>query len=386
MFNNGSSQTFAQMFVVVFVVGFIGLLFDRVMIVLQRLVSFDGGTTAICSRLDFKRRLPQRRSFGPHSSIITPRMSSLELDSVSVGCGPSNNRTEVLSNVNLAVEENEFVAIIGFPGSGKSTLVNLLAGLQMPDTGTVKMSGELVTAPGPERGIVFQNYSLLPWLSVSENIDLAVKSVFSKFRKNQRREHVARYIEMVNLTPARNKKPSELSGGMRQRVSLARTLAMQPGVLLLDETLSALDALTRANLQDEITRILEQDRRTVVLITNDVDEALLLADRIIPLTMGPRATLASAFPNTLERPRDRTAMNHDPAFKHLKPEITNYLLTFNREAKSLRVDDVLEMPMVLPADFSTGRRLPPIAVQHAGTVSANAKRNADPSDSSSHAA
>jgi nitrate/nitrite transport system ATP-binding protein len=154
--------------------------------------------------------------------------------------------------------------------------------------------------------------------------------------------------------------------------------------------LSALDALTRANLQDEITRIWEQDRRTVVLITNDVDEALLLADRVVPLTMGPRATLATSFEVTLERPRDRTAMNHDPKFKHLKAEITNYLMSLNREAKALRVNQQLEMPNVLPADFSTGRRLPPVAEQRKALAAANAVHNAPDHDkdnsSSSHAA
>ncbi|GAB5560580.1 MAG: ABC transporter ATP-binding protein [Synoicihabitans sp.] len=303
-------------------------------------------------------------------------MSFLELDQISVGFGPSNNRTEVLTDVNLAVAENEFVAIIGFSGSGKSTLVNLLAGLQKPDTGEVRMKGKRVREPSPERGIVFQNYSLLPWLSVSGNIELAVKSVFPQFDTKQRKAHVARYIEMVNLTPAAEKKPSELSGGMRQRVSLARTLSMQPEVLLLDEPLSALDALTRANLQDEITRIWEQDRRTVVLITNDVDEALLLADRVIPLTMGPQATLATSFDNTLARPRDRAAMNHDPAFKRLKAEITGYLLGLNREAKALRVDQEIAMPNVLPADFSTGRREPPKAHTRRALAEANAVHNA----------
>lgn len=304
-------------------------------------------------------------------------MSFLDLNNVSVGYGPSNHRTEVLENVNLAVEENEFVAIIGFSGSGKSTLVNLLAGLQQPDTGTVCMAGKPVTEPGPERGIVFQNYSLLPWLTVAGNIELAVKSVFPRLSAAQRRAHVARYIAMVNLTAAADKKPRELSGGMRQRVSLARTLAMQPGVLLLDEPLSALDALTRANLQDEITRLWEQDRRTVVLITNDVDEALLLADRIIPLTMGPRATLAPAFRNTLPRPRHRAALNHDPVFKHLKAEITHYLMDLNREAKALRSNPILAMPDVLPADFSSGRREPPRAITRAALRQANTRFNDD---------
>ncbi|MDP0501515.1 MAG: ABC transporter ATP-binding protein [Verrucomicrobiota bacterium JB022] len=283
-------------------------------------------------------------------------MAFLELDNVSLGFGPPNNRTEVLKDVNLQVRENEFVAIIGFSGSGKSTLVSLLAGLQQPEKGQVRMKGKPVTEPGPERGIMFQNYSLLPWLSVYGNIELAVKQVFPKHSKAQRKAHIERYIEMVSLTPATEKKPHELSGGMRQRVSLARTLAMQPEVILLDEPLSALDALTRANLQDEIVRIWEEDRRTVVMITNDVDEALLMADRVVPLTMGPNATLADAFEIDLPRPRDRTLSNSDPAFKHLRTRISQYLIGLNKEAKALRTDQRKEMPDVRPHDFYETRR------------------------------
>lgn len=280
----------------------------------------------------------------------------LELSEVSVGFGPSNNRTEVLSKLNLKVRENEFVAIIGFSGSGKSTLISLLAGLQKPDTGAVLMKGREVDGPGPNRGIMFQNYSLLPWLSVYGNIELAVKKVFPRYSRAQRREHTERYIEMVNLTPARDKKPGELSGGMRQRVSLARTLAMQPEVLLLDEPLSALDALTRSNLQDEITRIWEEDKRTVVMITNDVDEAVLLADRIVPLTMGPRATLAEEFAVTLDRPRDRTTLNHNPAYITLRNRITHFMTALNKEAAALRVDRKLSMPEIEPIDFTAPRQ------------------------------
>ena len=283
-------------------------------------------------------------------------MSFLELDNISLGFGPPNHRTEVLRDVNLSVEQNEFVAIIGFSGSGKSTLVSLLAGLMAPDRGEVRMAGKTVKEPGPDKGIVFQNYSLLPWLSVFDNVELAVKQAFPKMTKAQRQAHTERYIEMVNLTPALEKRPHELSGGMRQRVSLARTLSMQPEVLLLDEPLSALDALTRANLQDEIIRIWEEDKRTVVLITNDVDEAVLMADRIIPLTMGPEATLAAEFTNPLERPRDRTTLNHNPVYKTLRNRITTYLLDLNEEAKALRVDQRVEMPNLTPIDFSLPRQ------------------------------
>lgn len=278
-------------------------------------------------------------------------MAFLELDNVSVGFGAPSNRTEVLTNVNLAVEENEFVAVIGFSGSGKSTLMSLLAGLQKPDRGEVRLHGSVVENPGPRLGIMFQNYSLLPWLTVFGNIELAVRQVFPGFSKVQVKEHVERYVEMVSLTPALEKNPHELSGGMRQRVSLARTLAMQPEVLLLDEPLSALDALTRAVLQDEIIRIWEEDKRTVVMITNDVDEATLMADRIVPLTIGPGATLAEPFPVTLERPRDRANLNKNPEFMKLKNSVTRFLVGMNKESKDLKVDTTIQMPDIVPHDF-----------------------------------
>ena len=280
-----------------------------------------------------------------------PRTSFLNLEGVSIGFGPENQRVNVLENVNLSVKENEFVAVIGFSGAGKSTLVSLLAGLERPTAGRVTMAGKEVTRPGPERGVMFQSYSLLPWLSVFGNIELAAKSVFPKKSRAELKQHVEHYIEMVHLTPARDKKPHELSGGMRQRVSLARTLAMQPEVLLLDEPLSALDALTRAVLQDEILQIWEQEKKTVVLITNDVDEAILMADRIIPLTMGPKATLAEAFPVTLERPRDRRTLTENPEYQHLKTDITSYLVNLNREARASRSSRIIQMPDVAPREF-----------------------------------
>jgi len=210
-------------------------------------------------------------------------MAFLELTSVSKGFGGP----PVLSSVNLAIERGEFVAIVGYSGSGKTTLISLIAGLTRPDSGTVKLNDLEITAPGPDRGMVFQNYSLLPWLTVTENIALAVDQVFPNHSAEKRRLLAATAIATVNLTPHAHKLPRELSGGQRQRVSVARALAMDPQILLLDEPLSALDALTRATLQDEFERIWEKDKKTVVLITNDVDEALLLADRIIPLTPGP---------------------------------------------------------------------------------------------------
>ena len=291
-------------------------------------------------------------------SEVTTVNPFLELDGVAIGFGPEKTRTDILRDVNLEVGENEFVAIIGFSGSGKSTLVSLLAGLERPTEGVVRMEGVEVTRPGPRRGVMFQSYSLLPWLSVFGNIELAVKQVFPSSSSVEVRKHVDRYIEMVNLADARDKAPHELSGGMRQRVSLARTLAMQPDVLLLDEPLSALDALTRAVLQDEILQIWEKEKKTVVLITNDVDEAILLADRIIPLTMGPEATLADAFPVNLERPRDRRTLTDQPLYRRLKSEITSYLVGLNKEARKLRGKTLVAMPEVKPRDFKLPSMMP----------------------------
>ncbi len=283
-------------------------------------------------------------------------MAFLELHHVSKGFGGP----AVLQDVNLAIERGEFVAIVGYSGSGKTTLISLIAGLLKPDAGTVKLNDLEITAPGPDRGVVFQNYSLLPWLTVYENIALAVEQVFPNYAPEKKRQQVEKFIAMVNLTPARDKLPRQLSGGMRQRVSVARALAMDPQILLLDEPLSALDALTRATLQDEIERIWEADKKTVVLITNDVDEALLLADRIVPLTPGPGARLGESIAVTLARPRDRKALNHDPEFKRLRALVTNQLLSFGARRKST-VTRKLILPDILPEDLDaprTSRRRP----------------------------
>jgi nitrate/nitrite transport system ATP-binding protein len=253
-------------------------------------------------------------------------MAFLELSKVGKGYGPKDARTEVLNDINLTVEKGEFVAIVGYSGAGKTTLINMVAGLTHPDRGTITLNGKPIEGPGADRGVVFQNYSLLPWMTAYENVMLAVDQVFSSWTPEKKREHVEKHLAMVNLSPARNKRPSELSGGMRQRVSVARALAMDPEVLLLDEPLGALDALTRATLQDEISRIWQASGKTVLLITNDVDEGILLADRIIPLSMGPSATLGPAVEITIPRPRDRKAMNHDAAFKSARNQVIEYLL------------------------------------------------------------
>jgi nitrate/nitrite transport system ATP-binding protein len=253
-------------------------------------------------------------------------MAFLEMKNVAKGFGGKRDRAEILAGINLEVAKGEFVAIVGYSGAGKSTLVNMLAGLIAPDSGTITVDGRPVTGPGSDRGMVFQNYSLLPWLTAFDNVYLAVDQTFSSWPAERKREHTAKYLAMVNLGQAHHTKPAELSGGMRQRVAVARALAMESEILLMDEPLGALDALTRATIQDEIARIWAETHRTIVLITNDVDEGILLADRIIPLSVGPAATLGPAVTVTVPRPRDRKAMNHDAGFKAVRNQVIEYLL------------------------------------------------------------
>ncbi len=283
-------------------------------------------------------------------------MEFLEIKGVSKGYGLPGSRTEVLRDINLSVEEGEFVAIVGYSGAGKTTLISMISGLLKADSGSVKLRGEEIMEPSPERAVVFQNYSLLPWLTVFENVALAVEQVFPAWSQAKQREQVEKYLAMVNLTPAAGKLPRELSGGMRQRVSVARALATEAKILLLDEPLGALDALTRATLQDEIVRIWEQDRRTIVLITNDVDEGILTADRIIPLSAGPGATLGPSVAVDIARPRDRRALNHDPAFKHVRKQVLDYLLGPGGRQKTL-VSRKLSLPDLLPENLNEPRTL-----------------------------
>ncbi|MCV6598590.1 MAG: nitrate ABC transporter ATP-binding protein [Mangrovicoccus sp.] len=257
--------------------------------------------------------------------------SFLKFDNVSKSFGEGAGRSDVLKNINLDVQEGEFLVLLGFSGTGKTTLINLMAGLDMPSKGSVTYKGKPITGPSPERGVIFQNYSLMPWLTVNGNVGLAVDTLFPNLSAAQKAEKVSHYVKMVGLGHATHRRPAELSGGMRQRVNVARALAMNPEMLLLDEPLSALDALTRANLADEIERIWEADKKTCVLITNDVDEAILLGDRIIALN--PDGTLGKEFPVTLARPRERTEMNHNETFKALRAEVTGYLMDVGIEAK-----------------------------------------------------
>ena len=273
-----------------------------------------------------------------------PYLPLVELKDVCIAYG----ETSILKNINLTVKKGEFIAIVGFSGSGKTTLISAIAGLIKADSGEVLKQGKPITAPGPDRGVVFQNYSLMPWLTVYENVALAVEEIFKHWPAAQRKAHTEKYVRMVNLGAAMTKKPAELSGGMRQRVNVARALAANPDILLLDEPLSALDALTRGNLQDEILQIWEQEKKTVIMITNDVDEAIYMADRVIALNPGPNATFGPDFPVNIARPRDRTALNHNEDFKKLRAEITQYLMAIGMEKTGSSVTDIITLPKVLP--------------------------------------
>ncbi|MCR9125021.1 MAG: nitrate ABC transporter ATP-binding protein [Rhodobacteraceae bacterium] len=270
-------------------------------------------------------------------------MGILNFEGVSQSYGQGTDATHVLRDINLSVAEGEFLVILGFSGTGKTTLINLMAGLDRPTQGRVTYRGAPITGPGPERGVIFQNYSLMPWLTVTGNVRLAVDTVFPRMPAREKAEKVAHYVRMVGLSHAASRRPAELSGGMRQRVNVARALAMSPEMLLLDEPLSALDALTRANLADEIERIWEADKKTCVLITNDVDEAIILADRIVALN--PDGTLGAEFRVSIPRPRERTAMNTDAGFKKLRADVTKYLMDVGIEA---RVEGTRKLPDVTP--------------------------------------
>ncbi len=233
--------------------------------------------------------------------------------------------TCVLKDIALKVEEGEFIVLLGHSGCGKSTLMNAIAGMSAPTEGGVILEGREVTEPGPDRMMVFQNYSLLPWLTATDNVRLAVDATMPKISKAERARITDEHIEMVGLTPSAHKRPGELSGGMKQRVAIARALAIRPKVLLLDEPFGALDALTREEVQDQLLEIWEATRTTVVMITHDIDEAILLADRIVMLTNGPAATVGEIFDVPFERPRSRDAIGEDPRYYTLRNQILDFL-------------------------------------------------------------
>jgi nitrate/nitrite transport system ATP-binding protein len=237
-------------------------------------------------------------------------------------------RFHALREINLGVAQGEFVTLIGHSGCGKSTLLNLIAGLTLPTSGVLLCDNREIAAPGPERAVVFQNHSLLPWLTCYENVHLAVERVFGgKESKAQLKQRTLAALDLVNMGHAVSKRPHEISGGMKQRVGIARALAMEPKVLLMDEPFGALDALTRAHLQDELLKIVARTKSTVVMVTHDVDEAVLLSDRIVMMTNGPAATIGEILSIELERPRNRVDLAEDTRYVHYRKEVLDFLYT-----------------------------------------------------------
>ena len=258
--------------------------------------------------------------------------SFIQVENAEMVFASRKGRFHALREINLNVEKGEFVTLIGHSGCGKSTLLNLIAGLTLPSSGTLLCDNREIAAPGPERAVVFQNHSLLPWLTCFENVHLAVERVFgAKDSKAQLRARTEAALELVGMGHALTKRPHEVSGGMKQRVGIARALAMEPKVLLMDEPFGALDALTRAHLQDELLKIVARTHSTVVMVTHDVDEAVLLSDRIVMMTNGPAATIGEILTVTLERPRNRVALADDVRYVHHRKQVLDFLYT--RHAK-----------------------------------------------------
>lgn len=250
----------------------------------------------------------------------------LLLSKVTIDFPTSKGPYRALDDVNLSIAEGEFVSLIGHSGCGKSTVLNIVAGLHQATSGGVLLDGREVDEPGPERAVVFQNHSLLPWLTAYGNVELAVKQVFGRTKsKAEMDEWIRHNLELVHMEHAMDKRPSEISGGMKQRVGIARALAMEPKVLLMDEPFGALDALTRAHMQDSLMEIQNELRNTVIMITHDVDEAVLLSDRIVMMTNGPAATIGEILSIDLERPRDRLALADDSQYNHYRAEVLKFL-------------------------------------------------------------
>jgi nitrate/nitrite transport system ATP-binding protein len=241
-----------------------------------------------------------------------------------------------LKGVDLQIKKGEFVSLIGHSGCGKSTVLNVVAGLYQATTGGVILNNQEVREPGPERAVVFQNHSLLPWLTSYQNVELAVKQVFgNKMNKAETKEWIEHNLKLVHMDHAMHKRPSEISGGMKQRVGIARALAMQPDVLLMDEPFGALDALTRAHMQDSLMEIQNELNNTVIMITHDVDEAVLLSDRIVMMTNGPAATIGEILDVKLERPRDRLSLSKDAEYNRLRSEVLTFLYEKQRKVENI---------------------------------------------------
>ena len=256
----------------------------------------------------------------------------LDLQNIDMTFSTAKGDFNALKDVNLKVQKGEFIALIGHSGCGKSTVLNIVAGLLDASGGVALLKDREIRGPGPNRAVVFQNHSLLPWLTVSDNVRLAVDKVMADKPKSERRDWVRHNLKLVHMEQAADKRPGEISGGMKQRVGIARALAMQPDVLLMDEPFGALDALTRAHLQDSVMEIQAELNNTVLMITHDVDEAVLLSDRIVMMTNGPSATIGEILDVDLPRPRDRIRLAEDPRYHHLRGQVLEFLYQKQRKA------------------------------------------------------
>ncbi|GAB4346970.1 MAG: ABC transporter ATP-binding protein [Gammaproteobacteria bacterium] len=276
---------------------------------------------------------------------MTTNNTYLELTQVSIDFPTDNGPFRALDKVDLKIAKGEFISLIGHSGCGKSTVLNTVAGLHRATEGGVILEGREVDEPGPERAVVFQNHSLLPWLTAYENVELAVKQVFKgRKTRHEMKEWIEYNLRLVHMDHAMDKKPAEISGGMKQRVGIARALAMQPKVLLMDEPFGALDALTRAHLQDSVMEIHAELENTIIMITHDVDEAVLLSDRIVMMTNGPAATIGQVLRIELDRPRDRLALADDVDYNHYRSEVLRFLYERQRIAVDLSEDPDTKTP------------------------------------------
>jgi bicarbonate transport system ATP-binding protein len=263
-------------------------------------------------------------------ATLPPQEAFLRIEQVSKIYPTPTGEYVVLKDVNLAIAEGEFICLIGHSGCGKSTLLNMVGGFSKPSVGEVMVNGKLITKPGPERMVVFQGYALLPWLTVYENVHLAVDSVYPNLSKSEKNDIVRHHLAMVGLSEAAEKKPTQISGGMKQRVSIARALSIRPEVLILDEPFGALDAITKEELQEELLQIWTEHRCTVLMITHDIDEALFLADRLVMMTNGPAANIGEIMTIPFARPRDRAQIMEDPLYYDLRNTALDFL--YNRFA------------------------------------------------------
>ena len=269
------------------------------------------------------------------------------------GISRSYARRPVFRDVWFGVDRGEFVALIGHSGCGKTTILNILAGLEAPESGTIVMDGREVSGPALDRAVIFQSHALLPWLTALGNVAFAVRSRHGDWSRAKVDDHAGQVLSLVGLADAAHRKPAELSGGMKQRVGIARALAIEPQLLLMDEPFSALDALTRGTLQDEVLRLVSDAGQTAFMITHDVDEAILLADRILLMTNGPDARVAEVVVNTLPRPRVRTDIHHLPGYYELRNHIVDFLVTRSRILAGTRPDGWTgrTVPEVRPAEL-----------------------------------